>query len=195
MPSEVDICNMGILQVGSKENRITSLTEDSDNARLCNQFYAPVRDAVLRAHPWNCAIERRTLTELTTAPISGYDHQYQLPANPWCLRILQVGDSEDYPQIIWRIEGRKLLSDGGTSIKIVYIKRITDTNEFDPLLVDAIALKLAIKLAMPMTSNPQIKAELIKELEVISLPEARTIDGQESSGDEMETTSYEDARR
>lgn len=194
MASEVDICNMAILQCGAQNTRIISLTEDSDNARLCSQFYPIVRDAMLRSHPWNCAIHRRTITVLSETPVADYDYQYQMPANPWCLRVLQVGERLDNPPIEWRPEGRKILCDEGTSIKLAYIKRITDTNDFDALLVDAITLKLAIKLAMPLTSNPQIKAELIKELEFMTLPEARTIDGQESSGDVLENTGWEDAR-
>jgi len=176
--SEVDICNMGLLEIGAKP-KINHLTDDSDNARLCSQFYEPVRDAVLRGHIWNCAIHRKTVTPIADTPDSDFGYQYQLPANPYCLRLLQVGTSEDQP-IIWRVEGRRFLCDE-SSTPIVYIKRITDTNEFDPLLVDAIALRLAIKFAMPLTGKRDMVDSLIKQYEIITLPLARTIDGQESS--------------
>lgn len=176
--TEVDICNQALGKVGAKPP-ITSLKEDSENARLCNTFYASVRDAVLRSHPWNCAIKRTTITKLSEAPDFDYDNQFQLPTNPWCLRILQVGTFDNQP-IKWRVEGRRLLTNE-SSTPIVYIKRITDTNEFDALLVDVLVLKLAIKLSMPLTSDPRIQKGLIDELEGISLPEARSIDGQESS--------------
>jgi len=178
MPSETDICNMALMKVGAKPP-INSLTEDSDNARFCNQFYAPVRDAILRSHPWNCAIYRRTISSLADAPDFDYDYQFQLPANPYCLRILQVGKSEDQP-IQWGVEGRRLLCNE-SSTRIVYIKRITDTNEFDPLLVDAISVALAIKLAMPLANDQRLVDSLVKELELIVLPLARSIDGQEGS--------------
>ena len=189
--SEPNICNMSLMKVGAKP-LINTLTEDSDNARLCNTFYAPVRDAVLRSHPWNCAIHRTTITALVAVPDSDWDHQYQLPANPWCLRILQVGTIEDQPTR-WTIEGRRLLTNED-SPPIVYIKRITDTNEFDSLLVDALVLKLAIKISMPLAKNAQITKGLIEELETISLPEARSIDGQEQSVQQIQTTSWTDAR-
>ena len=92
--SETQICNMGILKTGSKVT-ISALTEDSDNARLCNTFWGPVRDAVLRSHPWNCAIHRTTITAMSDTPDSDWDYQYQLPVNPYCLRILQVGLREE----------------------------------------------------------------------------------------------------
>ena len=189
--SEVDICNMGLLEVGAKP-KIASLTEDSDNARLCNQFYAPVRDAVLRGHLWNCAIHRATVTALADAPDSDYDHQYQLPTNPYCLRLLQVGDSDHQPTI-WRVEGRKFLTNED-SPPIVYIKRITDTNEFDALLVDAISIRLAIKFATPLTNSRKMAADLLEEYERITLPLARTIDAQETSGDAFITEDWQTAR-
>ena len=189
--SEVDICNMGLLEVGAKP-KIASLTEDSDNARLCNQFYAPVRDAVLRGHLWNCAIHRTTVTALVDAPDSDYDHQYQLPTNPYCLRLLQVGDSDHQPTI-WRVEGRKFLTNED-SPPIVYIKRITDTNEFDPLLVDAISIRLAIKFATSVTNSRKMTADLIEQYERITLPLARTIDAQETSGDAFITEDWQTAR-
>lgn len=186
--NETDIANQALGKAGAKPPISSLATEDSDNARLCRQFFGSVRDAVLRSHPWNCAIHRRTITPLTDTPDFDWDYQYQLPANPWCLRILQVGTKEDQP-IEWRVEGRRLLCNESTA-PIVYIKRITDTNEFDPLLIDALVLKLALKLVMPLTSDLQMQKSLIEEIEMISLPEARSIDGQESSVREIETDTW-----
>ncbi len=189
--SETDICNQAIMKVGAKP-LISTLTEDSDNARLCNTFYGSVRDALLRSHPWNCAIYRTTITPLATTPDSEYNYQYQLPANPWCLRMLQVGLLANQP-IVWRVEGRRLLTNEN-SPPIVYIKRITDTNEFDSLLIDVLVLKLAIKFAMPLTSEPVIQKGLIDEVEAISLPEARSIDGQESSVQYLQADTWNQSR-
>lgn len=191
MSSEVEICNMALLKVGAKP-AIQSLTEDTDNARLCNTFYPKVRDALLRSHPWNCAIHRKTVTALSEVPDSDWDHFYQLPTNPWCLRILQVGARLDQP-IPWTIEGRRLLTNEN-SPPIVYVKRITDTNEFDPMLEDALVLKLAMKIAMPLSANQNLINGLIKEIEEISLPEARSIDGQEQSVQSMQVETFTQSR-
>ena len=189
--SETNICNMAIMKTGDK-GLISALTDDSVNARLCNIFFAPVKDAVLRSHPWNCAIKRATITALSATPDSDYDYQYQLPTNPWCLRVLQVGAAIDQP-IEWRVEGRRLLTNE-SSPPIVYIKRITDTNEFDSLLVDAFVIKLALKLVMPLTANAIMQKGLIDELEGISLPEARSVDGQESSVRVVEADTWTNSR-
>lgn len=189
--TEVGICNQALGRIGAKPP-IHSLTEDSENARQCNTFYASVRDAVLRSHPWNCATHQTTITALVDAPVMNYDHQYQLPTNPWCLRVLQVGTNEDQPTR-WKVVGRRLLTDEN-SPPIEYIKRITDTNEFDALLVDAFVLKLALKIVMPLTSSAVIQKSLVDELEGISLPEARSIDGQESSVRRFETNDWLNSR-
>lgn len=193
MPSEVDICNMALLGVGAKP-KIASLIEDSDNARLARQFYAPVRDSVLRSHIWNCAIERPSsaLTPLTATPDTDYDYYYQLPVNPYCLRLLRVGTNEEQPTD-WKVEGRRFLCNL-SSAQIVYIKRITDTNEFDPLLVDAIVNRLQIKFAMPLTNSRALVEALAQEYEVITAPIARTIDAQESSHQEFVTDDWLTAR-
>lgn len=189
---ETQICNMAILKTGSKVLISSLATDPSDNAILCRQFYGSVLDAVLRSHPWNCAIHRKTITPIAETPDSDWDYQYQLPANPWCLRVLQVGAAENQP-IEWRVEGRRLLTNEA-SPPIVYVKRITDTNEFDSLLVDAFTLKLALKLAMPLAANAKILKGLVDELETISLPEARSVDGQESSVRQIQTDTWIESR-
>lgn len=194
MPSETDICNMALLGVGAKP-KISSLIEDSDNARLCRQFYQPVVDTVLRSHLWNCATfyPDSSLTPLSATPDTpDWDYQYNLPSNPWCLRLLQVGADTDQPTK-WKVVGRTFLYNTDTA-KVVYIKRITDPNEFDPLLVDAIVNRLQIKFAMPLTNKRDIVSALIEEYEVITAPIARTIDAQESNHQEFITEDWQVAR-
>ena len=62
MASVVQICNSALNQLGAAS--ITALTDNSKNARLCNERYAVVRDAVFRNHPWNCLIKRQQLAQI-----------------------------------------------------------------------------------------------------------------------------------
>ena len=88
MATEVSICANALRRLG--DDPITSLTDDTERARLCNAFYAPARDLVLRAHPWNFAITRATLAQLSDTPAFEYSYQYALPTSPLCLRVLQM---------------------------------------------------------------------------------------------------------
>jgi len=70
MASVVEICNSGLSMLGA--STIASLTEDSKNARLCNQRYEPVRDAVFRNHAWNSLMKRASIAADTAAPTWGW---------------------------------------------------------------------------------------------------------------------------
>ncbi len=70
MASKVEICNSALNMLGA--NNITDITEDSKNARLLNQRYDPVRDAIFRSHAWNCLIKRIQLAQDTDTPTHEY---------------------------------------------------------------------------------------------------------------------------
>lgn len=57
---DLAVANGALMRLGAAP--ITSLTEDSDRARLCNAWLARVRREVLRAYPWNVAIRRVRLS-------------------------------------------------------------------------------------------------------------------------------------
>ena len=160
MPSETDICNRALSRVG--EARITSLTDDTKQARACNSAYAHVRDEVLRSHPWYSAITRTTLAKLSSSPAYGYDDQYQLPSD--CLRVVELYDT----RLPWVVEGRKLLSDEGSPLSVRYVRREEDPNQYDSMLVSAIAARLAIELCEELsplsTSAVRVVAEDVQLL-------------------------------
>ena len=62
MASVVDICNSALNLLGA--STITTLTEDSKNARLCNQRYEPIRDRTFRSHAWNCLTKEFSLQKI-----------------------------------------------------------------------------------------------------------------------------------
>ena len=86
MASVVDICNSALNLLGA--STITALTDDSKNARLCNQRYEPVRNRIFRSHAWNCLTKRVQLAQDSSAPVVEYSYQYTLPSD--CLRVLKI---------------------------------------------------------------------------------------------------------
>ena len=169
MASVVQICNSALNQLGASS--ITALTDDSKNARLCNERYTTIRDAVFRAHPWNCLIKRVQLAQDSDTPAWGFDYQYTLPAD--CLRILGIKDyNSDY-----KVEGRKLLI-SESSVYLIYLAQITDVNELDVLLRETISAHLAQDIAYAITANLQV-ANLMAEKYQAKLSEARHADSSE----------------
>ena len=188
MPSVVDICNEAMDLLGAAT--ITALTENSKEARLCNRRFETVRDTVLRSHPWNTAITRATLAKDSDAPAFGFANQFTLPTDPFCLRVLSFWNSNvdseiaAYDsQVMFKIEGRKVLSDEGTC-RITYLARITDTETYDSLLSSTIAHKLAAETAYAITGSTTV-SQSMQQLYEIRLREARSIDAMEGMPDKL----------
>ena len=169
MASVVEIANSALNMLGA--NNINSLTEDSKPARVINQRYIPVRDAVFRGHPWNCLIKRQALAADTEAPAFEFATAFSLPGD--CLRVLQT----EYLDTIFRVEGRKILTDE-SDINILYISRIEDPNEYDTLLIDTIATRLAAEIAYPLVASNTLATNLFTLYEK-KLSEARFVDATE----------------
>ena len=151
MASVVDICNGALNQLGA--STILSLTEDSKNARLCNARYTQVRDSLFRSHPWNCLIKRVELARDIETPSWGFSYQFTLPAD--CLRVLTILNY-DYD---YKIEGRKIVANHGT-VKIQYVSRIDDPNQYDELLRETISAALAADIAYAVTSSNPVASNM-----------------------------------
>jgi hypothetical protein len=197
MPSVVDICNEAMDLLGAAT--ITSLTENSKEARLCNRRFETVRDAVLRAHNWNVAIVRKQLAKDSTSPAFGFANQFTLPTEPYCLRVISLHtsnvDNEISPydvQSMFKIEGRKVLTDEGTC-RIIYIGRITDTEQYDPLLSSTIAYKLASETAYAITGSTTVSQQIF-QLYQQRLSEARSMDAIEGKPDRIITEDFTNIR-
>ena len=192
MATEVSICSNALRRLG--DDPITSLTDDTERARLCNAFYIPSRDQVLRSHPWNFAITRATLAQLSDTPAYEYSYQYALPTDPYCLRVLEM----EYKDYVFKIEhlasqGRVLLTNEGTA-KILYIARVTDTVQFDSMFVDVLTAKLAVDLAYPVTNSVKLQDQMQKLFQQ-KLSEARSVDGQEGFIDDLVSDTFTDFRK
>ena len=169
MASVVQICNSALNQLGAAS--ITALTDNSKNARLCNERYNTVRDSVFRSHPWNSLIKRIQLAQNTATPVYGFSYQFNLPSN--CLRVLTI----DAYNSDFKVEGRKILCNE-SSIKLVYVSQVTDPNEMDVLLRETIAAALAADIAYAITANLQV-TKLMQERYEFKISEARHADASE----------------
>lgn len=185
MASEIDVCNGALTLLG--HDLITSLTENKRSAKLCNQAYASNVDAVIRAYPWNCATFRTSLAQLTEVPTFGFDHQYGLPSNPYCLRVLQMSEKD----MIFKVEGRKLLTDEPTA-SIIYLGRI-GVGEMDSLFISTLSARIAADIALALTNSNSITTAMY-QIYKDKLEEAQQIDAQEGSADVIEADSWINAR-
>lgn len=66
-----------------------------------------------------------------------------------------------------------------TVLKIEYIYNLTTISLWSPKLKDAIAQKLAVKVATGITNDPKSKIDLINEYENLTMRKARSVDAQQ----------------
>lgn len=172
MTSSVSICSNALLRVGA--GTISSLEEANDRARLCANLYPQARDAMLRAHPWNCAVTRVVLAPESTAPAFDYAYQFTIPGD--MLRILSVGlegYAEDY-----QIEGNRILANTA-AVYLRYIRRNETESSWDALLIEAVTAEMAALIAYPLTKSATLQQTMVG-LARAALQRARTVDGQDN---------------
>jgi|TARA_R110000824_G_scaffold47040_9_gene134484 hypothetical protein len=191
MASVVSMCNSALNLLGA--STISALTDDSKNARLCNQRYEPIRDRVFRGHAWNCLHKRIQLAQNSTAPVVEYSNAYALPAD--CLRVLKIhnGTTDSIASSIdYKLEGRNIVTDEGT-VFLIYIAKDTDPNNYDTYLQESISHQLAADIAYAVTNNATLAKNYMERADE-RLREARFIDATENSLGTIESSEFTDAR-
>jgi len=192
--SAVALCSAAFVQLGLQP--VASLDEQNPRARAARLIFQSTVDEVIADHRWKCSLVRASLARLGTDPIWDYPVQFQLPTDPYCLKVWETSldktwggslaevdvlgdDVATASRARWTVEGRLLLSDAET-IDILYGARLTDPNVFDPGLASALVYRLASKLAYPLTGKAPLAADLRKLYE-IEVARAKGSDSQQRS--------------
>ena len=181
--TETQMLNFALGSIGA--DRIAAIDDGSINANYCLDFYPPLRTGLLRSHNWNFAEHRVALVAEATAPLFEYAFAYPLPSD--CLRLKEYNgsalDTSVLPDGIlvtrfFKIEGRKIFSNDGV-VNIVYVRDVTDPNQWDSLFFMVITTWLAGLLAGAITKDLRRREALIREAVTLALPMALAVDGQE----------------
>ena len=191
MASIVNMCNSALNLIGA--STISALTEDTKNARLCNQRYEPVRNRIFRGHNWNCLIKRVELAQNSTAPVMEYTYAYALPSD--FLRVLKIhnGTTDSIAaDLDYKVEQKNIVTNQ-TTVYLAYIALDTDPNNYDAYLREAISHQLAADLAYAITNNATLANNYMTRADE-RLREARFIDATENSLDTIEANEFTDAR-
>jgi hypothetical protein len=154
--SSVSISNMALTRLGKAT--ISSLSENSSEARLCSLLYQPTVSEILRLRDWSWAKSYVSLTAAANPTISKWSRAYNLPSDFGRMIALNKLDdfTSEYP---YEIVGNQLLTNE-TSASIQYVKNTVSESSFDGVFVDLLVCRLAIKLVIPMGAD----ANLLKVL-------------------------------
>jgi hypothetical protein len=166
MSSVVFICNLALTNLAKPT--IVSIDEASAEAAACKQYYAHVRDVMLQTYPWRFAAKTEALAELTNAKEGRWGYAYQRPSD--CLKVRRVSDQaladylpSDGSLIVaggyaHAIEGDVIYCDVSPAY-LTYTYRLTDPTKFSPAFTEALGWHLAVRLAMPLTRDPKMRAD------------------------------------
>ena len=177
------IANLALGNLG--EASIQSLSDNNARARACSSRIDDVIVTILRMHVWNSALERKLLTNIGE-PIFGWNYIYQLPAD--YIKVVEVEPVSKYI-----VEKKNILSNEKT-LYLLYVATPTDINNLDPLLAEAIAMKLAWEIAETLTSKAGLKQEMMQKY-IIALQEARSANSKDRTPERRERNSYYDAKK
>jgi hypothetical protein len=184
---ETDFLNDALQQAGCRT--ITGIDDGSTEANKCLTFWPTLRDGMLRSHHWKFSKKRQELAQDAETPAFEFAFQYTLPADPWCLKVIEYnGASLDTSNLAlfesatisrFKIEGRKLLTNDG-EVKIVFLARITNPDEWDAMFYQCAATWLGAKLALAIPKDRKMAATLmVQAMDLWSM--ATAVDGQEGS--------------
>lgn len=169
-PTPLVICNLALSKLG--ESPLAGIDANGSPAsRLCYLHYHPTRREVLCSSRWPFATRHAELRAVE--PLPGGDHAvaHTLPAD--CLRVLEV----NHPH--WMLQGRAVYCPVD-SLKLLYTADIEDTELFEPLFIDALALRLACKLCIPLLNSSTARQALQEEYRRVVLPQAAYVSAVQS---------------
>lgn len=162
MPSDIEICNIALSRVAQTQP-IVSFTEKSKAAELCSVFYAPLRDLVLADFPWPFAESIVALADIGS-PAPGWAYRYRYPAD--CLKFREIvipgqrrplSSDQQIPFSIGYDVGGKVIHTDQEAAQGRFTFKVEDSTFFDPLFADALAWRLGMDLALPLSSKPDLQ--------------------------------------
>lgn len=203
MSRRIDIINQALSWLGA--NSITSVEDDSDEARVMKLNYDNARDSTLEAAEWTFAIKRWIPAKDVDPPVWGASFRYLIPSD--IIRVILVETNRSgpmsamrsdmhtidrRPQADWQVESGYIISnDDGILCK--GIRRVEDEGIYTPLFTEALAGRLAMLCAYPLTESDN-KYNAMAVLSASFLKGAWSRDAQTGSSKRIRNRSLRNAR-
>jgi hypothetical protein len=191
MATDADICNLALGFLGDR-GTVSSIDppEGSIQAGHCQRFYPIARDTLLQDRNWGFATRRAQPAGLEVE-IGQWFYEYALPADT--LDVIAVVPSESvvdysallyqgavFSEVVAKLQAQPYTvesADDGTPIiytnqpeaTILYVVRVTDTDRFTPMFVNALARLLASYLAGPVIKGDAGVKESINQLRMFQM--------------------------
>lgn len=193
MSTDVQIANIALSLLGEKPN-VSDLAATDNVSVACNTHYQQSVDWVLKQREWRTAIKRDSISSPTT-PSFGWTYAYALPADHLRTIAVRSGPDDEWIQNPdrWQQEGNTIVCDIATTIYIKYLYRVA-VADIPSHIVDLIALRLASRLAIPITDSRSLREDLKAEYDECII-DAASIDGMQGRTRQLRASRILNRRR
>lgn len=172
--TDIDLCCRALVKLGARA--ITSFDEGTAEAEVAASLYSTIRDALLSAHPWNFAMQQRTLAKLADSPTADYANAFQLPSD--CIRVLSAGYGGRGQGMAYKICKREVHTNSDEVI-LTYISR-PNVEDWPPFFCMALINRLAAEFCIALTDSTS-RWQALQEFAEAELRRAKLIDAQEET--------------
>lgn len=154
---------------------VSSLTEDTPNARALNIVYELTRKSMFTECMWTFTVTRSSLVTVASTTIAWYHDEettvYSRPTD--ALKIWGLSDSA----VSWREEGDYILADS-VGIGAKYTFDQSDESKWPPEFVVAFIDKLCSDICFMILNSPTQAKAFLEKYEMVSLPKAQAANSQ-----------------
>ena len=187
--TKAQICNKALVLLGA--TTITSLDDDTVNARALSKIYETDLRVLLAECKWNFATKRAMLAQVSVTQAWEYTNETTTFAKPSdCIRIWDTNDSS----AVWREEGDYIIADV-SSLGVKYVYYLDDPTKYPSYFVQAFVDLLASSITYLVLNSKTKAIEMFEKYETVSLPNARTMNSQTGTQQLYNDSWIENAKR
>jgi len=150
--TDITICSDALVLLGAQP--ITSLTDGSDPADVCNRLYPDLKNHLLTVYPWSWSLKKVQLSKNATDPVNEWDNAFDLP-NDIIGSVIAVFDSSSSGirprRYGWEIYGTQLFTNLDT-IYIDYQATVVESS-MPEYFIRFLRVALAAEIAIPITDQ------------------------------------------
>ena len=159
MATNISIASQALLLL--RANTISSFSEDTNEADVCNVLYEEHVKHLLSIYPWTFATKKRLLSQDSTAPINEYTYSHIIPAETLLIWAVfntdQVGAAPVRDYDIYGTESARRIFSNHETLYADYTI-YPDENVWPAYFTQFAIHSLAATLAIPVTGNSDLAA-------------------------------------
>lgn len=185
----IKVCSRASLLMGGSP--ITSFTDGTAEADVCDAMYEDIARAALTNSRWRFATNQAVLNRLAAAPTSRWDSAYQLPSGTLTVNAVTVND---YP-IGFDTYGDNVYCNATATETVVadYIFRATEA-QWPSYFTVAVEYSMAAVLAVSVARDASL-AQMLEQKASLTMMQARNRDSQRQTTKKLDTSRFIAQRR